>query len=346
MTRACNPVIDLIVQRALDGSKPGQREDHNKLGLAIEGGAMRGVVTAGMVTGLEMLGLRDAFDVVYGSSSGASNGAYFVTGQAAYGTTIYYDHINSRDFIDFWRPFRNKPVVDFHFVTDQVMVESVILDWKAVLDSPITLKVLASSVGNGDVEVLENFQSQQELLQSLHASARIPLVSGRSPFQYGGKLFWDPGIVDPFAIKSALRDNCSHVLVLRSRPLWLGPGRPNLIERTIIVRNIAKWNKSLANQFPLRYDPEHNGIAQLEKSQECPKSQPYLFGVTVPPTAPNLSRWEKRRACLVSGAAAGVQAILSTFGVAASQVVEGLTAIDQHGHAVHPVHFKTINENR
>ena len=182
---------------------------------------MRGVVTAGMVTGLEMLGLRDTFDVVYGSSSGASNGAYFVAGQAAYGTTIYYNHINSRDFIDFWRPLRNKPVVDFRFVTDHVMVKSVILDWQAVIDSRMPLKVLASSIESGDVEVLENFQSQQEVLQALHASTRIPLVSGRNPFEYRGKLFWDPGIVDPFAIKAALRDKCTHILVLRSRPPWI-----------------------------------------------------------------------------------------------------------------------------
>ena len=125
------------MQRARDGSEPGQREDHNKLGLAIEGGAMRGVVTAGMVTGLEMLGLRDVFDVVYGSSGGASNGAYFVAGQAAYGTTIYYDHINSQDFIDFWRPLRNRRVVDFRFVTDHVMVELVVLDWQAVISSAV-----------------------------------------------------------------------------------------------------------------------------------------------------------------------------------------------------------------
>ena len=179
---------------------------------------MRGVVTAGMVTGLEMLGLRDVFDVVYGSSGGASNGAHFVAEQAAYGTTVYYDHINSQEFINLWRPLRNKPVVDFHFVTDHVMVESVILDWKAVIDSPIPLKVLASSVENGVIEVLENFRSQQELMQALHASARIPLVSGRTPFEYRGKLFWDSGIVDPFALKSALSDDCTHILVLRSRP--------------------------------------------------------------------------------------------------------------------------------
>ena len=52
MTPVSNPVIDLIMQRTHDGSKPGQREDRYKLGLAIEGGAMRGVVTAGMVTAL------------------------------------------------------------------------------------------------------------------------------------------------------------------------------------------------------------------------------------------------------------------------------------------------------
>ena len=307
---------------------------------------MRGVVTAGMVTGLEMLGLRDTFDVVYGSSGGASNGVYFVAGQAAYGTTIYYNHINSRDFIDLWRPLRNKPVVDFHFVTDHVMVKSVILDWKAVMDSPIPLKVLASSVETGDVEVLENFQSQQELMQALNASARIPLVSGRNPFEYRGKLFWDSGIVDPFAIKTALKDNCTHVLVLRSRPRGLPRRRLNLFERTIIARNIAKWNKSLAHQFRYRFDPNQNGIAQLEKSQACPGSQPYLFGIAMTPTAPNISRLEKRRARLVSGAAAGVLAASSTFGVAVSQVTESLTAIDQHGHVVCPMHLKTIDGDR
>ena len=346
MTRVSNPVIDLIMRRTLDGSRPGQRGDSNKLGLAIEGGAMTGVVTAGMVTGLEMLGLRDPIDVVYGSSGGASNAAYFVAGQAAYGTTIYYDHINTGDFINLWRPFRNKPVVDFHFVTDHVMVESVVLDWKAVIDSPIPLKVLASSVETGDIEVLEKFHSRQELMQALHASARIPLVSGRVPFEYRGKLLWDSGIADPFAIKSALSDNCTHILVLRSRPRGLPARHLNLFERTLIVRHIARRNTALAKQFRLRFDPHRNGIAQLEESQRCPKSQPYLFGITIPPTAPDISRLEKRRDRLVLGAGAGVQAIYSAFGIAAPQVVESLTAIDQQGHVVRPIDQRSIAEDR
>ena len=337
MTEVSNPVIDLIMKRALDGSTPGQRKDGYKLGLTIEGGAMRGVVTAGMVMGLEMLGLRDAFDAVYGSSGGASNGAYFIAGQAAYGTTIYYDHINSRKFIDLWRPLWNKPVVDFHFVTDQVMVESVVLDWQAVIDSPIPLKVLASSIETEDVEVLDNFHSRQDLMHALHASARIPLIAGRNPFEYRGELFWDSG-VDPFAIKSAVRNDCTHILVLRSRAQGLPIRRLSIIERTLIVRHIARRSETLAKQFRSRFDPNQNGIALIEKSRRSPKSQPHLFDIQIPMTAPNVARLEKRRDRLVSGGSAGIQAIASTFGVAVPQVVETLTAINQHGHAVRPKH--------
>ncbi len=344
VTRIDSPVIDLITRRALDGSVPGQRKDHYRLGLAVEGGAMRGVVTAGMVTGLEMLGLRDAFDVVYGSSGGASNGAYFVAGQAAYGTTIYYDHINCRAFINLWRPLRNKPVVDFHFVTEDVMVESVVLDWKAVVDSPIPLKVLASCVESGDIEILEDFHSQQELMQALHASAHIPLVSGRNPYRYRGKLLWDSGIVDPLAIRSALSDHCTHLLALRSRPRGLPPRHLTLFERTVIAGHIARWSKTLERRFRSRFDPQQNGLAELERSQQCPGSQPYLLGITIPPTAPNISRLEKRRDRLVLGATTGVQAIFSAFGLAVPQVVESLTAIGQRGQVARPMERKSIAE--
>ena len=85
-----NPVIQLILDRLRSESQPLQRKDGYKLGLAIEGGAMRGVVSAGMVTALEYLGLLRVFDAVYGSSAGAFNGAFFLAGQAAFGTTIYY----------------------------------------------------------------------------------------------------------------------------------------------------------------------------------------------------------------------------------------------------------------
>jgi predicted patatin/cPLA2 family phospholipase len=47
------------------GSRPGERSDGKKIALAIEGGGMRGCVSAGMATAVWYLGLKDSVDIVY-----------------------------------------------------------------------------------------------------------------------------------------------------------------------------------------------------------------------------------------------------------------------------------------
>ena len=53
------------------------------------------VCTALFIVALLLL-FRDA---VYGASAGAINGAFFVAGQTVYATRIYWEDINSREFI-------------------------------------------------------------------------------------------------------------------------------------------------------------------------------------------------------------------------------------------------------
>jgi hypothetical protein len=62
----------------ISGSRPGHRTDPYKLGLVVQGGGMRGVVSAGALTILHFLGLRRVFDATYGSSAGAMNLTYFL----------------------------------------------------------------------------------------------------------------------------------------------------------------------------------------------------------------------------------------------------------------------------
>src|SRR5215831_14579509 len=91
--------IELLKQRSLcikAGQEPG---DGRKVALIVEGGAMRGVISCAALMALEELELTDVFDEVYGASAGAVNAAYFLTGQADYATTIYYQKINNTRFI-------------------------------------------------------------------------------------------------------------------------------------------------------------------------------------------------------------------------------------------------------
>ena len=98
-----HPVVEAVLSRWKANSKPGRRGkgDIKKIALAIEGGGMRGCVSAGATAALNILGIHDAIDVVYGSSAGAMIGAYFISRQFS-GVQIYHDILPSagKRFID------------------------------------------------------------------------------------------------------------------------------------------------------------------------------------------------------------------------------------------------------
>ena len=86
-----SPVLQVVFERARAGSRPGFRIDDHLVCLAIEGGGMRGAVSAGMAVVLEAAGLAWAFARIYGVSAGALNGCAMAAGQAALSATYYQD---------------------------------------------------------------------------------------------------------------------------------------------------------------------------------------------------------------------------------------------------------------
>ena len=83
MEQQQHQVLQLLAERFHSGSTPGNRaaNDTARLALSMEGGGMRGAVSAGMACCLAALGLCDALDVIYGSSAGSVIGAYMVSRQ-------------------------------------------------------------------------------------------------------------------------------------------------------------------------------------------------------------------------------------------------------------------------
>src|SRR5690242_15780491 len=115
-----HPVLEVLRARRDEGSLPGRRSDGAKVALAIEGGGMRGVISAAMLTELEDYGFKNAFDVVYGCSSGGINGAYFLAGETWYPLSIYYDDLTTKKFVDFGRALRRLPILDLDYAFEHV----------------------------------------------------------------------------------------------------------------------------------------------------------------------------------------------------------------------------------
>jgi predicted patatin/cPLA2 family phospholipase len=87
------------------------------IGLVVQGGGMRGVYSMGALAALEEMGFGQCFDHVAGSSAGALNGAYFITGQASYGVETYIHYLSKKSFVN---PLRLKKVVDIDYLVDYI----------------------------------------------------------------------------------------------------------------------------------------------------------------------------------------------------------------------------------
>ena len=327
------------------GSVPGQREDGLKIALAIEGGGMRGVVSAGMVTGLEYLGLLPAFDVIYGTSAGAFNGAFFIAGQAAYGTTIYYENINNLRFVNLLRPLVGKPAVSLEFLFEQVLINEKILDWERVVNSPIPLKVVASSIRHVRPEVLDGFKTRDDLFSCLKASARIPVVAG-PPVKVGEDDYLDGSLFASIPFHQALEAGCTHVLALLTRPVGQEPKGANAFDRYIVPTYLKRYNEQLKRVVTDRLRYYALDIDSLAKKTVNPDEGPYLFAVQPGSKSAPVGRLEKRRNQLIAGARDGMTAIMEAFSLDIGSYVETLAPFDASGHGISGVQSKTIADRR
>ena len=199
-----HPVAQLLHKRKQRGSS----EDGFKVALAIEGGGMRGCVSAGMVCAIHHLNLTSAFDVVYGSSAGTIVGSYLITGQMPwFGPELYYDRLTTagKNFIDtrrllralglgildprlirdvLTRPDYGKPVLNLPFLLKTTMQETKPLDWQTFREKQkeLPLKVVVSGLKSEKSIVLDydkgSFETLSELTDCMHASCLLPGIAG------------------------------------------------------------------------------------------------------------------------------------------------------------------------
>jgi predicted patatin/cPLA2 family phospholipase len=208
-------VLALLRERARTGSVPGRRADGHVVCLAVEGGGMRGAVTAGMCLALEEAGMLPSFDRIYGCSSGALAACFAAAGQAAQWATSF-EHAASREFIDPRRVLRRQPVLDLDHLFERVIARHLPLSAAGLAHGP-DLRVVAVAERDATLRVLTGFADPADALAAVRASCTIPLLAG-APARYRGEVLVDGGLLEPIPYRSARREGATHVLVLRSRP--------------------------------------------------------------------------------------------------------------------------------
>lgn len=286
---------NVLAERRSVGSRPGSRGDPWRVGLVIEGGAMRGVVSAAMAAALGRLGLGDAFDYVVGVSAGSITGAYFIAGQWDDCVPSYYEEMTTREFIDFRRLFARKPPVSLSFVLDEVAEHRRGLVWQAVLNSSIDLAVVATDVETAEAVTFSDFATKDDLKDALRASSCIPLFAG-SPIAIDSRRYLDGSIAQAIPVAAAVKAGCTHVLVLRTRPDGAVPGPPGWVDRWIVAPRLAKLSRRLAAAFLLRDEYKRVSAAlDLPVPERVTWFKAHVESLRLPQRTPHLQRRERRQ---------------------------------------------------
>jgi predicted patatin/cPLA2 family phospholipase len=311
---AAHEVLRALAARREVGSQPLARDDGMRIALVIEGGAMRGIISAGMALALAELGLVPAFDAIYGASAGAITGAWLLSrpdGLRGWAEPAYARTLIRRSAL-----LRGRPVADVRALIEDLYQTTFPMDFAAVLASPVQFHPLATDAATGQSTDLRPFiANPAELRLALRASAALPLLAG-PPVEFAGRRFYDAGVSESVPYRTALAQGATHLLVLRSRrdprPSPDGQRAPRsarLLARTTLRRETPVLRATfLARES--RLAAEDLLLAQYEAD---PEHTPAVLSIRPPADSPQVSRLATDGALLHAALESGRAAVHAAF---------------------------------
>lgn len=182
-----------------------------KITLVLQGGGMRGVYGMGVLRELQRLGYPSSrFKEIIGTSAGALNGSYFLTGQVDEGISIYTDYLSGDRFINFRR--RDK-ILDIDYLVDDVIFSDLPIDEESFHHSSTPFYV---SLAGSDGGLYLRQPRKEDLRETLRAAAAMPIFYGRE-IKIGERYYLDGGVIESVSTTSALERGAENILVILTR---------------------------------------------------------------------------------------------------------------------------------
>lgn len=183
-----------------------------KTGLVLEGGAMRGIFTAGVLDYL--LEKNIDFPYVVGVSAGAGNAVNFVARQKGRSKQVI-THENEPSYYGIGQLFENKKVLNLDKLVVEYALKEFPFDFKTFYESKTECECVALNCETGLPEYLSHFQDNEHLLKSNMASCSVPFIC--EPVEIDGKKYLDGSLMQSIPAKRAIDKGCDRVVIVLTR---------------------------------------------------------------------------------------------------------------------------------
>jgi predicted patatin/cPLA2 family phospholipase len=192
---------------------------------------MRGVLSAGALLALDLLGYRSCFDAVFATSAGSVNAAYFLSGQGELGMSVYFQDLNDRRFLNPWRLWK---VLDVDYVYDFVVKVVKPLDEQAIRQSVTKLYLSVTAVPCGANLLVDVTSSDESIPLLLKASSALPVLYNRT-VSVGDKLYVDGGVSGGPPLDKAIGLGFTDILYISTRSRAYVAAKPGMLDRLVFA---------------------------------------------------------------------------------------------------------------
>lgn len=235
----------------------------NKTCLVLEGGAMRGMYTAGVLDTLMQNNIK--FDAIIGVSAGALFGINYKSKQKGRAYRYNMRYINDKEYIGLYSYLTTGNIMNKSFCFDKLVNELDKFDYQAFKNNKTKFYVVVTNLLTGTPEYQEltdlNDQNQMEYLR---ASGSMQYVS--KPVKINNNYYLDGATGDSIPIKYMEKLGFNKIIVVGTRPEgYQKQYKPQ--PSKIFYKKYPKFIKALSNR-PSMYNETIKYIEKKANNHE------------------------------------------------------------------------------
>ena len=186
----------------------------HKTALILEGGAMRGLYSAGILDAFMENNIN--IDVIYGVSAGALFGLNYKSHQIGRALRYNLKYANEKNYMGFYSLITTGNIMNEEFCFKKLVYELDKLDFETYKNNPVDFYAVVTNLQTGKPEYIKIDDAQKDM-EYFRASGSMPFVS--KPVKINDNLYLDGAISDAVPFKKALETNYEKIIVILTRPL-------------------------------------------------------------------------------------------------------------------------------
>lgn len=235
----------------------------NKTCLVLEGGAMRGIYTAGVLDTLMQNNIK--FDAIIGVSAGALFGINYKSNQKGRAYRYNMKYINDKEYIGLYSYLTTGNIMNKSFCFDKLVNELDKFDYQAFKNNKTKFYVVVTNLLTGTPEYQELTDlNDQNQIEYLRASGSMQYVS--KPVKINNNYYLDGATGDSIPIKYMEKLGFNKIIVVGTRPEgYKKQYKPQ--PSKIFYKKYPKFIKALSNR-PSMYNETIKYIEKKANNHE------------------------------------------------------------------------------